>query len=195
MFQDSFPIELKDDVKYVSSNISNKTYSNVGIGASAVQSSWILLDNQEITFPYRIYYIDNIDKLNKKFTPEQMVVYHCIFSRSCDGYVREKHIKALLSCDLPAWAIPYIIKVSDEYVIEILESIYQSLKNINTDDFKAICHKNLQSFLYGHDRMISYWNEFYRTQCYKYHNYVGYQLYKECYGYNRSLEKLRIIQK
>lgn len=124
-----------------------------------------------------------------------LVVYHCIFSRSCDGYVREKHIKALLSCDLPAWAIPYIIKVSDEYVIEILESIYQSLKNINTDDFKAICHKNLQSFLYGHDRMISYWNEFYRIQCYRYHNYVGYKLYKECYGYTLSLEKLRITHK
>ncbi len=192
MFQDSFPRELKDDVEYVSSNISMKTYNNVRNGESEEQSSWILLDNQRITFPYRVYYIDNIDSLNKKYTPEQITVYHCIFSRSCDGYVRENHIKALLSCDLPIWAIPYIIKVSDEYVVQILESIYQRLKNTNTDNFQATCHKNLQIFLYGHDRMISYWNEFYRTQCYKYHNYVGYQLYKECYGYNRSLDKLRI---
>lgn len=37
MFQDSFPRELKDDVEYVSSNISMKTYNNVRNGECVCQ--------------------------------------------------------------------------------------------------------------------------------------------------------------
>ena len=32
-------------------------------------------------------------------------IYDCIFSRSYDGYVRQKHIEALLDSDTPEWAI------------------------------------------------------------------------------------------
>lgn len=191
MFTDGFPKGLRADVQYVSSNIPIKTYNDVRLGVSEDKSSWLLLDSQVISFPYRIYYIDDIISFDKIFTPKQMTIYHCIFSRSCDGYIREKHIKALLNCDLPVWAIPYILKISDEYVMEILDIIYLFLKDIDTNVYKKVCQNNLQMLLYGHDRMISYWNEFYRTQCYRYHQYVGYKLFKECFGYTRSMEKLR----
>lgn len=189
MFENGFPKEMRNDVQYVCSKISLNTYNNVRIGESEQILRYLLSDNQEITFPYRLYYVDDSSCQKSSFTLNQKRIYHCVFSRSCDGFIREKHIKALLSEEQPEWVIPYILKVCDEYVAEILELVYSCLKDKDTGEYKIICQKNLQQFLYSHDRMISYWNEFYRGRCSSYRQYVGYRLFKECFGYTRSMEK------
>lgn len=189
MFEDGFPKRFRKDVQLVCNKITIKTYNNSTIGQSEQKFSWMLLNNEIITFPYRIYYIDNFKNVDKDFTPIQEIIYHCIFSRCCDGFIREKHIKALLEIETPDWALPYIIKVCDEYVVEILELVYNYLKDIDTTKYKKICKKNLPLFIYGHSRMISYWNEFYRNRYFKYSQYIGKRLYKECFGYTRSMEK------
>lgn len=126
------------------------------------------------------------------FSHEQKLIYHCIFSRSCDGFVRQRHIEAILSDNYPFWAFPFILKVSDEYVMEIVEIIYEKLRFCNTTEMKEFCLVNLQQFIRSHDRMISYWNEFYRERCFRYKNYVGKKLYENCFGYTRSMEKKRL---
>lgn len=187
---DAFPVELRHDVSTVSDLISKKTYNNVRVGKSDIGCTYTLFDGQTITFPYRVYYHDECTAFSS-LTFEQKMIYHCFFSRSCDGFVREKHIKAILEEDYPDWTLPYILKLSDEYVVEILEVIYNELKNRNTDKFRMFCRLNIRTFLYGHARMISYWNEFYRMQCFSYKNYVGRKLFSECFGYTRSMEKER----
>ncbi len=192
MFTDAFPIEYQKEVALVSKAISLKTYNNIEIIQSTEMSSWLLPSGETITFPYRIYLIDNIDNPNAHFSKLEQTIYHCIFSRSCDGFVREKHITALLQQDIPDWVIPYILKVCDEYIVEILELVYKHLCNTDTTQFKKICMINLVQFRYGHSRMISYWNEFYRDRCYYYKDYVGKSLYKDCFGYTRSIDKIQI---
>ena len=115
------------------------------------------------------------------------MILHCIFTRSCDGFVRERHIKALLSEDFTEWAIPYIFKVCDEYVVEILQTVYDNLKDRNTDNFKNFCANNHASFCRSYNRMISYWNEFYRNNCYRYEDYVGRKLFIKCFGAKRTM--------
>lgn len=188
MFEKAFPIELRNDVYVVCQKCLSKT---LHIKQSEQQSYWTLPDYQVIQFPYRIYYLDENEDIEKDLTDTQQIIYHCLFSRSSDGFVREKHIHSLLSLDLPIWAIPYILKVCDEYVVEILEFIYLVLKDQDTIKYKQIIDNNLSQFIYGYHRMISYWNEFYRNRCYSYHEYVGYKLYKECFGYTRSMEKVK----
>lgn len=187
---DGFPKELSQDVSIVLKLMSKKTYHNVQ-GISEQTCTYQLLNGQIVTFPYRIYFIDEFDSLSSSMTYTQQMIYHCLLTRSCDGYVREKHIEAILRIDYPHWAIPYILKVSDEYVIEIVEKVYSQLKNRDTQDIKEFCQLNRQAFLRSHDRMISYWNEFYRDICFRYRNYVGRQLFEECFGYTRSIEKSR----
>lgn len=187
---DGFPKELSQDVSVVLKLMSQKTYHNVW-GISKQTYTYQLIDGQIVTFPYRIYFIDEYESLSSSMTYEQQMIYHCLFTRSCHGYVREKHIEAILRIDYPYWTIPYILKVSDEYVIEIVEKVYSQLKDRDTQDIKEFCQLNKQSFLRSHDRMISYWNEFYRDVCFRYHNYVGRKLFKECFGYTRSMEKSR----
>jgi len=92
-----------------------------------------------------------------------------------------------LSVDFPDWSIPYIVKVCDEYVIEILQLVYEELKGKDTEAIKYFCKNNRQAFCKSYNRMISYWNEFYRNDCYRYENYIGSKLFIECFGAKRTM--------
>lgn len=188
---DAFPKELNYHASIVLSLISNNTENHLFADASEECFTYRLLDGQIISFPSRIYYQDEFEILSPRLSFEQKMIYHCIFSRHCDGFVREKHIQYILCEDYPDWVLPYILKVSDEYVYEILEDIYGELKNRDNEKIKAFCQKNIQSFLKSHDRMISYWNEYYRCNfpCCK--NYIGEKLFSDCFGYKRRMENER----
>ena len=184
----AFPKEYSSDVEAVCNALKLKSNAYSGALYSDEVSEWTLLSSEKIAIPYRIYLSDKLTFLNN-LTKRQQLIYHCIFSRSYDGYVRQNHIEALLDSDTPEWAMPYIIKICDEYVYEILEVVYRKLKAGNCETYKALCWRNFDYFKSGHCRMISYWNEYYRYDCYKYKDYVGKKLYGECFGYNKTGQK------
>lgn len=76
-----------------------------------------------VRFPYRVYFIDNKKTYNKLEDKEEKFIYSCIFTRSCDGYVRQKHLKNKLADEFTQWCMLYIWKVSSEYVVEIVDDI------------------------------------------------------------------------
>ena len=184
----AFPKEYTADVEAVCLALTVKSKAYSGALYSDETTEWSLLSGEKIKIPYRVYLSDKLVFKNK-LTAQQQLIYHCIFSRSYDGYVRQKHIEALLVSDTPEWAMPYIIKICDEYVYEILEVVYQKLKVRNCESYKALCQINFDCFKLGHCRMISYWNEHYRYDCYKYKDYLGKQLYGQCFGYNKTGQK------
>lgn len=184
MFQNGFPNNLIDDVTKVVRLISNKVYNNVNISISEDEIQYFQND-YVIRFPSRIYYYDVINEDLDKLTLQQKMILHCIYSRSCNGFVRQKHLYSLLIMDYYDWAIPYIIKACDEYVIEILEMTYNILKEQDTEQIKRFCLENQKSMDKSYDRMISYWNEYYRDGCKDLKKYIGSKLFKECFGYSK----------
>jgi hypothetical protein len=190
LFQNGFPRNLSDDVSRVVELITLKTYNNVSISTSEYSVEYYLEGNL-IIFPYRLYSIDISEEVIDKLSLQQKMILHCIYSRSCDGFIRQKHIQALLRMDYKNWTIPYIIKLSDEYVIEILEMIYDILKDQDNQKIKEFCLENVQSFCKSYARMISYWNEFYRDEYLDFHKYIGRKLFRECFGYSRTLERMK----
>lgn len=180
----AFPLYLRDDVKLVSKhlNISGTDYYKDS-------TKWLLTSGEIITIPYRIYINEPKSEFEKALTQTQKVIYHCILSRNSDGYIREKHIKALLENDTPEWAMPYIIKICDEYVVEILQTVYDALSKRDCKKYREICALNFDYIKRAHTRMISYWNEFYRHDCYRYESYIGKKLYRDCFGYRKTGQK------
>lgn len=183
IFLDGFPRRLAGDVIRVTENIPFKTYNFLTLIATEHGHEWRLLSGEKIYFPDRIYLVDCIENLEEVFTPLQQIIYHCIFSRSCDGYIRQKHIAQLLNMDIPNWAIPYVLKVCDEYVVEILELVYHCIKNTDTAIYEHTYSINPEQLRLGYQRVISYWNEYYRRQYPSFNDYVGKVLYDECFGY------------
>ena len=154
-------------------------------GASVCGSfcEYKLSNGETIAFPYRVYRVENAE-IPLEFTPVQKLIFHAFLSRSDNGYVRETHIHEILDMDCPEWIFPYIVKLSDEYVVEILDLIYSYLKDRDCQEIQNFCKLNLPSFVRSYDRMASYWGEYSGGSFYQ---YVGRKLFRSCYGYQRSL--------
>ena len=181
MFANGFPQINDEIVNRVVAIIPLKTYNNVNVRAAGNDIGYFL-DPTPMSFPYRLYALDIEDAVLLGLDYTERTILHCVYTRSCDGYVREKHIKALLAEDFPGWAIPYIVKICDEYVVEILQTVYDNLKGKNTDNFKKFCADNPETFFKSYCRMVSYWNIYYRHKV-QFGNYVGHKLFTECFGY------------
>ncbi|MFV0394280.1 MAG: hypothetical protein ACK5LC_07780 [Coprobacillaceae bacterium] len=188
MFENSFPKYLEKDLNVVLKLLPTKTHNNVR-DAISDNSVTYKVNGKNITFPYRLYLNDVSNTVINQLSNTQRMILHCIYTRSCDGFVRESHIKRLLCMNYEEWAIPYILKLSDEYIVEILEVIYIMLNYQDTNRYKKICLENKTLFCKSYNRMISYWNEYYRIQHPHFKDYIGRKLFRECFGYSRSLEK------
>jgi|GEM_PF-132810 len=145
------------------------------------------IQNDEIEIPYRVYWDEPKDEDLESLSPRQLMILHCIYSRSHDGYIRQKHIESIVSGDYPDWAIPYVVKICDEYVVEIIEVVYEHLAETDTERIKKFCAQNYATFCRSYQRMISYWDIYYRQQypCFK--DYIGRKLFIECLGAKRTM--------
>lgn len=181
VFFDAFPVELHTSVQEVIKVIPPQTYGHVILGVTEDSTAYLLRGNV-IKVPYRMYFADVDKTATAGLTDVQKAILHCIYTRSCDGYIREEHLDALLRHDFDYWAIPFIVKLCDEYVIEILEAIYTRLKDRDNGDIKGFCSENRAAVEKGYARMVSYWNEYYRERVFD--KYVGKRLFTECFGYN-----------
>lgn len=110
----AFPKGFSEDIKTVLESLSTNNY---GEFASRVDTTnFILLTGEQVHVPYRVYLSDALTT-NAVLTPKQQLIYNCIFSRSSDGFVREKHIRFLLKTNIEDWYMPYVFKVCSEYVV------------------------------------------------------------------------------
>ena len=87
------------------------------------------------------------------------------------------------------WVIPFVIKLCDEYVIELIEIIYDKLKERDNTDIQDFCLKNKITISKSYSRMISYWNVHYRGYEFNFKKYIGRKLFRECLGYDRTFER------
>lgn len=152
-------------------------------------TSWKLSDGETVTIPHRILHSDALLP-GFPLTENQRLIYHCIFTCSSDGYTRQRHVEALLERETPEWVLPFVVRLSQGYVAEILEAIYNRLRERDNEDYRAFCRLNWNEFHKGYDRMLSYWAEFYRWYDYRtrnycktrYRDYIGWRLYAEIFG-------------
>lgn len=188
----SFPVYLWDDISKVMEILPNKTINNKTINnVSDVfcgESTVYVLPNYIIDIPYRLYLLDVEDFEYKKLNQIQKQIVCCMYTRSCDGYIREKYLTRLLDMPFELWSIPYIVKLCDEYVVEILKIIYDKLKEWDNKDIQRFCLMNKVSINKSYSRMVSYWNEYYRKDEFDFKKYIGRNLFEECLGYDRHFE-------
>lgn len=188
MLYAAFPSYLREDLDTVMEILPNKTFGYVSAIISDNAIPYILTNNI-VEIPDRFYLLDIDDTVYDMLSQIQKQILCCIYTRSCNGYIREKYLRKLLDMSFEEWAIPFIVKLCDEYVLEILEVIYNKLKIRNNTDIQSFCFENRTSIFKSYSRMISYWNEYYREQHSNLNQYIGRRLFRECLGYDRSFDK------
>lgn len=188
MIYNAFPSGLRENLNKVIEALPNNTFNNVPFATSDNTIAYTL-ENQVVDIPYRMYLLDIAGAEYEKLSQTQKQILCCIYTRSCDGYVREKYLRKLLDMPIEQWVIPFVVKLCDEYVIEILEIIYDKLKERDNADIQGFCLRNKVAISKSYSRMISYWNEFYRGYELNFRRYIGRKLFRECLGYDRTYER------
>ncbi|MDF9824482.1 hypothetical protein M2475_000800 [Breznakia sp. PF5-3] len=184
IFYTAFPMSLKNDVEIVLKKISKtvKNQKNIYLD-NYIRYRYL---NEDIYIPYRICFSEIPTKKIKKLTSTQKMILFCIYSRHHNGYVREKYINNILDTNFSDWCIPYILKIIDEYVYPIIVQINDKLNIENEERIKKICMQNTNEMCLSFNRMISYWNEFYREQFSNINDYAGFKLFCRI-GYNKTI--------
>ena len=188
MFYEAFPKDLADEVSVLLEFLPNQTFNNISSKISDEAISY-MLGSGLVEIPYRMYLLDISDTTYYTLSDIQKQMLCCIYTRSCDGFIREKYLRKLLEMPFQEWVIPFIVKLCDEYILEIVEIIYIKLKERNNTDVQNFCLTNKKAIRKSYARMISYWNEYYRGYEYDFKKYVGRKLFRECLGYNKIFEK------
>lgn len=186
MFASGFPKELAQDVNIELGVLPTKTFNNCACFTDYGEE--YCTASGRIFFPYRVYYVDISDGAMKNLSKTQRMIIHSIYTRSCDGYLREKHLRQLLETNYDDWAIPYIVKLCDEYVLAILNVVYKHFQGKDPGKLKSFWAENPATFRKSYSRMISYWNVYYRyreTEILGIDNYVGQKIFTECFGYDK----------
>lgn len=196
----AFPQKMQNDVEQVCFRLSAMgAYTPISTLSEAYS-----LSDEEVVLPYRCYFkLLSNGKLNT-LTELQKLVYACIALLHPDGYTREKYLRYLLDKPMEEWMLPFLLKLSGEYVKEILAVLYESRMNIDNTALKTFCQRNPLQAQRCYSRMVSYWAEYYRFEITypivlngrkhiktRLRDYVGYPLFRQCWGVSPRRKKMK----
>ena len=128
--------------------------------------------NEDLEIPYRVYFNEPDEQIEKKLTQKQLAILNCIYLRHHNGFVRQKRLEKLIGLN-EYWITPFVFQLLGEYVIEILDVIDRQTNDELIENFKHFVIDNPKYSVQTESRMISYWNEFYRKANPKLNRYVG----------------------
>jgi len=134
---------------------------------------------QPVIIPYRLYdgartvfhyderpFRDLMTVLDQaSLTDRQRIMALCLMSRLANGFVREAALCRIASAS-EAFVVPFVAQLASEYVYEILVQIRLRMAEFPAALYGAFFRDNPAHYALLRQRMISYWNGYYRWQDY-----------------------------
>jgi hypothetical protein len=96
-------------------------------------------------------------------------------TRHNDGKIREKYLLNLFNYSQD-FSLPFIIQLIGEYIIEILNLIYENISKLNSKNVKSFILNNDKYYKTIKSRVISYWDCYYRSEFPLKESYVGHKI-------------------
>ena len=135
----------------------------------------IVISGESIHIPSRFYSPEPLAETLAGFSNLNHIILACIYTRHHDGFVRLKYVEKLFSQD-EIWVSPFVLQLIGEYVIEIIEVISQNINRLPIKAYTDFIKEN-PSFAYLlKQRIVSYWDCYYRFEIPHFKDYVGYQV-------------------
>lgn len=175
----AFPKKYSEEVKFVLNKLPLKVFRTEISDVCQVS-----INQEKIYIPERIYLEEISKELYDELTPVQKTIVECIYTRHENGYIREKYLYNLLQRGHGYyWVTPYLIKLSGEYVIEIINLLKEYTPHLNGNFIRMFFEENSRFYYLTEQRIISYWNCYYREKSSVKSQYVGFRLldyYRHC---------------
>lgn len=160
VFLDGFPDGLKATVLRVSQLLDEPSYpSRAG--------DEVALASEAIRLPLRVYMAEPPPELLESLETAELVVARCLLARHHDGFVRQRQIAELVKLSEP-WSVPYVLALLGEYVLEIHQSLVETLVPALGDDdatqnsYGELLHANPEWWSLIQNRVVSYWATYHR---------------------------------
>jgi hypothetical protein len=130
------------------------------------------IGSETVEVPYRIYH-DPALIHSEHLTRTQDELLSCLLTRHHSGFVRQENLKRILDSN-HEWVPPFIVHLVGEYVIEIVCSIRDNFDRLDASVYRAFLTSNPAFYQTTKDRVVSYWNCYYRDQ--QRADYAGFQV-------------------
>lgn len=131
-------------------------------------------EDKELYIPYRLGY--EKAEVAKPKTPVEEALALCLETRHHDGFRREIAVRKLFEKNYVSifpFVIPYVIRVTGEYVIEISQYIYDHKEALSHSNLSAFKRENILFIQQNKERSISYWDDDYRDRISNYKDMPG----------------------
>ncbi len=166
-----FPAELREQVRKVIHILSIEKSGCIHAGSYSTQ-----FQGETLEFPYRVYFNEPRNTLEKNLTEEEKVILDCIFLLHHNGHIRQRRLERLVD-KTQAYIIPFTFQLLGEYVKEILTVVDDHVNEKNIPAYLRFIEENKKYFSHMENRMISYWNMYYRKEYPKRKKYIGQRIF------------------
>ena len=114
-----------------------------------------------VSIPSRIHFLGGLQAGSTNPDPS-WVTFQCLCSRSTDGYLRQLALRAILT-SADAAAIPFVVLLAGEYVVEIINDMVFALPNLDRTAYASFVRENRQLMRTLKAKATSYWDCYYRA--------------------------------
>lgn len=165
----SFPKTLENEVTNLLSLIKINSEHNAHWGYE------FNLENRFFEMPYRIYWEEHRLMEPKSLSQTSRTILACILTRHHNGYIREKYLNQIIDSD-EYWTTPYLVQLLGEYVVEILDFVWDSFDSVNSSHLVEFIQENEIYWYKTKQRIASYWDCYHRYKNCPKEDYVGFKL-------------------
>lgn len=136
------------------------------------------VEGQHVLIPGRLYNDEPPTDAVASLSSRQQQLLHCLYSRHCDGRVRQRHLEKVVGSTDP-WVVPFIVQLAGEYVLEILVMICDELRDLAVPGTRGhlaygqFLTDNPAFFARTQRRVVSYWSCYYRGTYARFRGYPG----------------------
>ncbi|WP_053729514.1 hypothetical protein [Streptomyces sp. WM6378] len=167
----AFPAELASDAEAVLAVMPDSRLQP--------QASFsVAVEGQQVLIPGRLYNDEPPTDAVASLSSRQQQLLHCLYSRHCDGMVRQRHLEKTVGSTDP-WVVPFVVQLIGEYVLEILVVICNELRDLATPGtwghlaYGQFIVDNPAFFARTQRRVVSYWSRYYRGTYASFQGYPG----------------------
>jgi hypothetical protein len=119
----------------------------------------LLVQGEQVLIPKRLQFL-GAEQLSRT-AAEALPVAQCLLTRSTNGHIRQAALHQILRASHP-WAIPFIVLLAGEYVIEIIDDLRAALPSLDRPAYANFVRENRPALRDLRSRATSYWDRYYR---------------------------------
>lgn len=149
LIYNAFPSQLKEDVRAVVAFLGPAEVRIPGYSCAVA--------NAPVTIPPRIIVSYSSPQ---KLSLIQQTIHACLHSRNANGFVRKTAIERLLALPREPWSEPYLFAALADYVLDVACAV---VDKVDPNSLRRFAKDNPGFHDLVKTRVISYWNEYYRS--------------------------------